>query len=331
MRIQRRTHTPCHGFRRPWKAWQGWCISRRWISSWAFGRSRWPQNRNSTWPSRWNLGFYEFTRMPFGLCNTPVTFQCLMQNTLDELNLTYCVIYLDDVIVFSRMEEEHLECLRVVFKRFWEFNLKLKPLKCSFFQSEIVYLAHHVLLRGILPSRENMRAVQEFPMPETYMQVHAFCGLAGHHRRFIKGFANIACPLYNMLGKEVKMGPVDLPPETLEAMDILKGKVQSVPVLVFLDFDKPFLLEMDASKEGLGAVLSQKQSNGWYHPIAFGSRSLTPVENNYHSSKLEFLALKWSVTEHFKEYLAYAPFVVQTDNNPLTYLLTMPNLDATGH
>ena len=114
-------------------------------------------------------------------------------------------------------------------------------------------------------------------------------------------------------------------------MDILKGKVQSAPVLVFPDFDKPFLLETDASTEGLGVVLSQKQSDGWYHPIAFGSPSLTLSENNYHSSKLEFLALKWSVTEHFKEYLAYVPFVLRTNNNPLTYVLTMPNLDATGH
>ena len=265
-----------------------------------------------------NLGFYEFTCMPFGLCNALATFQHLMQNTLGELNLTYCVIYLDDVIVFSHMEEEHLEHLCMVFKRFWEFNLKLKPSKCSFFWSEIVYLAHHVLQRGILPSQENVRAVQEFLMPKTYMQVRAFCGLAGHYRRFIKGFANIVHPLYDVLGKEMKMGLVDLPPKAQEAVDILKGKVQSTPVLVFPDFDKPFLLEMDASKEGLGVVLSQKQSDGRYHPIAFGSHSLTSVEKNYHSSKLEFLTLKWSVTEHFKEYLAYAPFVVQTDNNPLT-------------
>ena len=278
-----------------------------------------------------NLGFYEFTRMPFRLCNTPVTFQCLMQNTLGELNLTYCIIYLDDVIVFGRMEEEHLERLRVIFERFCESNLKLKPSKCSFFQSEIVYLAHDVSWRGILPSWENVRAVQEFPMPETYMQVRTFCGLAGHYRRFIKGFANIACPLYDVLGKEVKMGSVDLPPEAWEAMAVLKGKVQSTPVLVFPDFEKPFLLETDASKEGLGAVLSQKQGGRRYHPVAFGSHFLTPVEKNYHSSKLEFLALKWSVTEHFKEYLAYTPFVVWTDNNPLTYVLTMPNLDATGH
>ena len=100
-------------------------------------------------------------------------------------------------------------------------------------------------------------------------------------------------------------------------------------VLVFPDFDKPFLLETDASKEGLGVVLSQKQDDGHYHHVAFGSRTLTPSEQNYHSSKLEFLALKWSVTEHFKEYLAYTPFTVCTDNNPLTYMLTTPNLDTT--
>ena len=241
------------------------------------------------------------------------------------------MIYLDDIIVFGRMEEEHLKCLRVVFKRFWEFNLKLKPLKCFFFQLEIVYLAHHISWRGILPSQENVWAVQEFLMPKTYTQVHTFCRLAGHYRRFIKGFANIACPLYDALRKEVKMGLVDLSPKAQEAMGILKGKVQSAPVLVFPDFDKPFLLEMDASKEGLGVVLFQEQSDGQYHPIAFGSHPLTPLEKNYHSSKLEFLALKWSVTEHFKEYLMYMPFVMQTNNNPLTYVLMMPNLDTTGH
>ena len=102
-------------------------------------------------------------------------------------------------------------------------------------------------------------------------------------------------------------------------------------VMVFPDFDKPFMLETDASKEGVGAVLSQKQSNRKYHPITLRSHSLTPSEKNYHSSKLEFLVLKWSVAEHFKEYLAYAPFVVRMDSDPLMYMLTMPNLDVTGH
>ena len=155
-----------------------------------------------------------------------------------------------------------------------------------------------------------MQTMEEFPMPKMYSQVHTFYRLAGHYQRFIKGFANIMCPLYDMLGKEVKMGPVDLPPEAWEAVNILKRRVQSASILVFLDFDKPFLLELNASKEGLGVVLSQKQSDGHYHPVTFGSRSLTLSEKNYHSSKLEFLTLKWSIMENFKEYLAYSPFVV---------------------
>ena len=251
-----------------------------------------------------------------------------MQNTLGELNLTYCVIYLDDVIVYGRTEEEHLERLWILLECFREFNLKLKPSKCSFFQSEIVYLAHHVSKEGIRPSDDNIRAILEFPMPETYTEIRVFCGLSGC---FIRNFAHLAHALYDLLGNEVKMGPVTLTPEAKEAVCVLKEKIMSVPVLVFPDFNKPFLLETDASKEGLGAVLSQKQDNRRYHPVAFGSRTLTSSEQNYHSSKLEFLALKWSVTEHFKEYLAYAPFTVHTDNNPLTYVLTTPNLDATRH
>ena len=171
-----------------------------------------------------------------------------------------------------------------------------------------MYLAHHVSQEGICPSQDNVHAKEDFPMLETYTQVSAFCGLVGHYWRFIKGFAHIARPLSNVLGKEVKMGLVQLHPEVQESVRILKTKIQTSPVLVFPDFDKPFLLETDASKEGLGAVLSQKQDDGCYHPIAFGSHSLTPAEKNYHSSKLEFLTLKWSMTEHFKEYLPYAPF-----------------------
>ena len=128
--------------------------------------------------------------MPFRLCNMHWrTFQCLMQNTLGELNLTYCIIYLDDVIVYGHTEEEHLERLQIVLEHSKEFNLKLKPSKCSFFQSEIVYLMHHVSKEGIHPSDDNIQAILEFPMPETYTEVRAFCGLSGHYRHFIRNFA----------------------------------------------------------------------------------------------------------------------------------------------
>ena len=204
----------------------------------------------------------------------------------------------------------------MVFECFREFNLELKPSKCNLFQSEIIYLVHHISKEGVHPSKDNMRTIEEFLMPETFMQVRAFCGLAGHYRRFIKGFMNIGYPSYDILGKEAKMGPMQLPPEVHEAVQMLKEKILILPLLAFPDFTKPFLLETDASKEVLGAILSQKQDNGRFHPVAFGSRSLMPAERNYHSSKLEFLALKWGVTKH---------------NNLLTYVLTTLNLDAMGH
>ena len=103
------------------------------------------------------------------------------------------------------------------------------------------------------------------------------------------------------------------------------------PVLAFADYMKDFLLETDASREGLRAVLSQKQVDGWFHLVAYGSWTLTAHEKNYHSTKLEFLALKWVVMEHCKEYLLHQPFLVKADNNPLMYIMTTPNLDATGH
>ena len=117
----------------------------------------------------------------------------------------------------------------------------------------------------------------------------------------------------------------------LKAFEALKQACMHSPVLAFTDYTKDFLLETDALKEGFGAVLSQKQEDGWFQPVAYGSWALTTHEKNYHSMKLEFLALKWAIMEHFKEYLLYQPFLVRTDNNPLTYIMSAPNLDATGH
>ena len=116
-----------------------------------------------------------------------------------------------------------------------------------------------------------------------------------------------------------------------EAFYMLKKKCATAPVLAFADLKRPFLLEMDATKYGLVAILQQVQEDGKYHPIAYASHTLCGSEANYHSSKLEFLSLQWVVTQQFKEYLMYQPFTMRTDNNPLTYVLTTPNLDATRH
>ena len=141
-------------------------------------------------------------------------------------------------------------------------------------------------------------------------------------------------PLNNLLEgdtSKLKAQLVELPPEALEVFNTLKMKCMMALVLGFADFEKPFLLETNASSHSLGAVLSQKQADDRYHPVADASWELKGGEKKYHSSKLEFLALKWAVTDQFKEYLRYKPFTMRTDNNPLTYVMTTPNLDAIGH
>ena len=156
----------------------------------------------------------------------------------------------------------------------------------------------------------------------------------GHYWQFIKGFAWIAQPFNEHLAREGasrKTDWVSLSEGTLGVFQALKQTCMSTPVLAFTDYTKDFLLKTDASKEGLGVVLSQKQADGQYHLVAYGSGTLTAHEKNYHSTKLEFLVLKWAITEYFKEYLLYQPILVRTDNNPLTYIMATPDLDVTGH
>ena len=129
-----------------------------------------------------SIGLYEGESMPFGLCNAPPTFQRLMLNCLGELNPTYCLIYLDDLIIFSWTEEEHLERMRVVFDCLHKHGLKLKPSKCDVFKTENNYLAHHVSKKGVLPSKKNLEAIAECPPPDTYTKVKSFVGLVGHYR-----------------------------------------------------------------------------------------------------------------------------------------------------
>ena len=169
-----------------------------------------------------------------------------MLNCLGELNLTYCLIYLDDVIVFSHTEEEHLERMRVIFDCLREHGLKLKPSKCEVFRTEINYLAHHVSKKGVQPSKKNLESIAQCPPPDTYTKVKSFVGLVGHYRRFIKGFARIAAPLYDLTSgenKDKKSERVDLPAEDFEAFEHLKVACLQAPILAFPDFNKPFLLE----------------------------------------------------------------------------------------
>ena len=182
-----------------------------------------------------------------------------MQNCLGELNLTYALIYLDDVIVFSQTEEDHLIQLRAVFERFREHGLKLKPFKCHFLWKEITFLGHKVSEKGMKPWEEGLRSIAEMAPPRNYTEIQRFLGATRFFQHFIKNYARIARPLNNLLEGEAskwKAQPVDLTPEAVEAFNLLKTKCVTALVLAFADFEKPFLLETDASSCGLGAVLS---------------------------------------------------------------------------
>ena len=224
-----------------------------------------------------NLGFFEFNCIPFGLCNAPATFQQLMQNCLGELNLIYCLIYLDNIVIFSWTTEEHLHWLHVVFDWFREHNLKLKPSKCNFFKEEITYLAHRVSKEGLQPGSFNLETVTECMPPQIYMEVSAFLGLLGHYQRFIKGFACLVQPLSKHLageGASRKLEPVSLSENALKAFEALKQTCMTAPILAFTDYTKPFLLETDASKDGLGQCCHRSRQMGGIIPLLMAAQPL---------------------------------------------------------
>ena len=183
-------------------------------------------------------------------------------------------------------------------------GLKLKPSNCKFFKKKIEYLGHSVSSKGVWPSRDNLKPIAKYPEPTTYTAIKGFVGLIRHYRHFIKDFAWIADPLHEYArGNSAKKKKewVVLSEVARNAFHKLKKAVMSAPVLTYAHPNKEYPLETDASKLRLGAVLSQKQQDGRYHPVAFRSRALHGAEVNYHSTKLEFLAMKWSI-EHFQIY-----------------------------
>ena len=245
-------------------------------------------------------------------------------------------MYLDDIIVFSWTPEEHLVRLQAVFDKLKAAGLKLKPSKCEFFKKQINYLRHVVGHKGVATDPKNIEAVTEWPRPTTVTVVGPFLGFVSYYRRFIPYFSKVAKPLNKLLqnlegtSHQKKKFKVHWEPEQLEAFETLQRLCTEAPILAYADFKAPFILHTDASSDGLGAVLYQNQ-NGQRRVIAYASRSLSPSERNYPADKLEFLVLKWAITDKFHQYLYGTEFQGFTDNNPLTYILTTAKLDATGH
>ena len=283
------------------------------------------------------LGFYECDTMPFGATNAPATFQRLMHDCLGDLNMNWCIVYLDDIMIFSDTKEEHLKRLEAVFQKLSAAGLKLKPSKCFFFREEIEYLGHVVSGKGVSTNPKKVEAVTRWPTPKIVYDVRSFLGFVGYYRRFIKDFSKIAKPirevitgLENQSKRTAKKTFVEWTEAADSAFEHLKKLCTSTPILAYPDYQLPFVLHTDSSSEGLGAVLYQKQ-DGKLRVIAYASRSVSKSESHYPSHKLVFLALKWAVCEKFHEYLCGSKtFEVYTDNNPLTYVLTSAKLDACG-
>ena len=184
-------------------------------------------------------GLYEFTTMPFGLCNAPGTFQRLMECVLRGLTWQIALIYLDDVLVYSRTFDDHLQHLRLVFDRFRTAGLKLKPSKCHFGQKQVNYLGHVITRDGIQPDPEKIKVVQEYPVPRTVKDVRAFMGLTNYYRKFVKDFAHIASPLHDL----TKKGAAFLWTEECQtAFETLKQALTEAPILTYPDFTQPFQL-----------------------------------------------------------------------------------------
>lgn len=265
-----------------------------------------------------HMGLYQFKRVPMGLKSSSPLFQRTMATVLRGLNWRSCLIYIDDLCVFSNSFDQHLVHLGEILDRFREAGLTLKLAKCKFAQEKVNYLGHVISKEGILPDDDKVRAVREFPIPRDLKGVRAFLGLTSYYRRFIPTYAKLASPLYALLQKDVLF---EWSEPCQKAFEVLKRKLMSPPVLAYPNFEEPFIVYTDASKEGVGCVLSQRGSDDKVHPICYASRTLTKTEANYSVPDLECLAIYFA-TAYFKHYLQYKKFLVLTDNISLSWLMS---------
>ena len=222
------------------------------------------------------FGLHQFRVMPFGLCNAPSTFQHLMELVLAGLHWSTCLVYLDDIIIYSRNTEDHFKRLQEVLERLRTAGLKLKPSKCYLFQKSVHYLGHIISEHGVETDPQKIQCVKEWPIPTCTEDIQQFLGLATYYRKFVRNFAQIVAPLYRLSEKKKAWIWNE---ECEVAFDTLKKKLTSAPILAFPDFTEAFLLDADASSCGLGAVLAQSiggKSKLW-HSLAGHSQKLSVV------------------------------------------------------
>jgi len=266
-------------------------------------------------------GHYRFKRMPFGLSNSPLTYMRLMNTILHGLIGNTANVFLDDILIASKTEEEHFKKLNLVFSKLVSAGLKVKLEKCSFLQDKVIYLGHQIDRHGLRTVQSKVDAVRNFPEPNSVDKVRSFLGLTGYYRQFIKGYANIAQPLSSLLKKNVTF---TWETTQKEAFETLKEKLTSSPVLIFPDYTKDFILCTDASDIGLGGILMQER-NGTPQPIAYASRLCTAAEKNYSITERETLAVIYCL-EKFRDMLLGYKIRVWTDHTAIQNLFKHKNL-----
>ena len=266
-----------------------------------------------------SLGTFEYNVMPFGLKNAPATFQRLMNDLLREYLYEFTVVYLDDIMIYSKTFEDHLKHLERILTILKEANLMIKLKKCKFCEQEIEYLGHIAGKDGLKPDPKKIEKIKNLKPPTNLKEVQSIMGLCQYYRTFVQDFSKIAKPIYQLTQKDK---PFHWGKDQQKALDILKEKLTNHPILQYPDYNKQFILKTDASGKGLGAVLSQLNDKGKEVVIEYASRGLRGAERNYPITDLECLAIKWAITERFHKYLIGREFIAVTDHSALKTLMT---------
>ena len=267
-------------------------------------------------------GQFEFLVMPFGLCNAPATFQSLMNRVLQGYVDDFVLVYLDDILIYSETEHQHLDHLTAVLQRLRDHKLYARPHKCSFLQTEIRWLGHVIGHGRVQVDPDKTTAIRDWPTPRNLTELRSFVGLASYYRRFIHKFSKIASPLTDLTRKDLAFawGPLQQ-----RAFTDLKHHLTHAPALLIYDPDKPTRLITDASDFAIGGILEQDHGQGW-QPVCFASFKLKPTESKYTTFDKEFLALVRCAVQ-WRCYLIGRPFTAITDHFTLRTLTTQAIAD----
>ena len=278
-----------------------------------------PQSKHKTAFSTGD-GLYQWKVMPMGLKNSSRTFQRLMELVFNGMHWTRVCVYIDDVVIFGKNFEDKMKNLKEVFERLRSSGLKARANKCKFFRKEITFLGHVVSKLGIKPDNSNIEKISNWPRPANVASVRSWLGLTGFYRKFIKDYAKISQPLLNLIKKDSVFNWTD---ECECAFQYLRQALIHPPILSYPDFDKAFVLYVDASSYAVGSVLSQTDNDNVEKVIAYASHSLTQSERKWSTYDRELYAIVWAI-RHFKHYLQNCQFRIVSDHKPLVGLRKIP-------